>query len=271
MRKYLLFALLSTFYTISLHAQSSNNSIRCIYLENYIKDSAKPKDIRQDEFALDIYPDGKSAFYSVYERAIRTSRDSMLRIGMTANEIINQQADMPRTHQYFEYYKNSPDKGTYKCYDKVVKMYCYEEKLPSLQWNIFPETKELLGHTCQKATATIDGRTWEVWFTPQIPVAEGPWLLGGLPGLILEAVDTEGIFHFKAIELKNFSETIKEPDTKQIIRCTRKEFLTLRQNYEKDPNSGLKAITGRNLQIMGADGKPLKSRKKQINFFEKQP
>lgn len=176
---------------------------------------------------------------------------------------------MPRTHQYFEYYKNSPAKGTYKCYDKVVKMYCYEEKLPSLQWNIVPETKELLGHTCQKATATIDGRTWEVWFTPQIPVAEGPWLLGGLPGLILEAVDTEGIFHFKAIELKNFSETLKEPDTKQIIRCTRKEFLTLRQNYEKDPNSGLKAITGRNLQIMGADGKPLKSRKKQINFFEK--
>lgn len=271
MRKYLLFALLFIFCTISLHAQSSNNSIRCIYLENYIKDSAKPKDIRQDKFALDIYPDGKSAFYSVYERAIRTSRDSMLRIGMTANEIINQQADMPRTHQYFEYYKNSPAKGTYKCYDKVVKMYCYEEKLPSLQWNIVPETKELLGHTCQKATATIDGRTWEVWFTPQIPVAEGPWLLGGLPGLILEAVDTEGIFHFKAIELKNFSETLKEPDTKQIIRCTRKEFLTLRQNYEKDPNSGLKAITGRNLQIMGADGKPLKSKKKQINFFEKQP
>lgn len=47
--------------------------------------------------------------------------------------------------------------------------------------------------------------------------------------------------------------------------------MTLRQNYEKDPNSGLKAITGRNLQIMGADGKPLKSKKKQINFFEKQP
>lgn len=58
MRKYLLFALLSIFYTISLHAQSSNNSIRCIYLENYIKDSAKPKDIRQDEFALDIYLPG---------------------------------------------------------------------------------------------------------------------------------------------------------------------------------------------------------------------
>lgn len=264
-------AIFSLFYILNLYAQTPNHPIRCIYLEDYIKDSVNPQDVRHDEFALDIYPDGKSAFYSVYERAIRLSRDSMLRIGMTAPEIISRQADMTRTHQYFEYYKNSPAKGTYRCYNKVVKMYCYEEQLPSLQWNMVPETKELLGHTCQKATATIYGRTWEVWFTPQIPVAEGPWLLGGLPGLILEAADTEGIFHFKAIELKNFSETIKEPDTKQIIRCTRKEFLTLRQNYEKDPNSGLKAITGRNLQIMGADGKPVKNKNKQSNFFEKLP
>ncbi|MDY3267347.1 MAG: GLPGLI family protein [Phocaeicola sp.] len=269
MKKFLLLILTTAFYILNLCAQSSDNYIRCIYLENYIKDSAKPKDIRQDEFSLDIYPDGKSAFYSVYERAIRISRDSLLRIGMTAAEVINQQADMPRTHQYFEYYKNIPEKGTYRCYDKVVKMYCYEEKLPSPQWNIIPETKELLGYTCQKANATIDGRTWEVWFTPQIPVGEGPWLLCGLPGMILEAIDTEGIFHFKAIELKNFTEELKEPSTNKIIRCTRKEFLNLRKNYEKDPTSGLKAITGRNLQIMGADGKPLKNKTKQINFFEK--
>lgn len=140
-------------------------------------------------------------------------------------------------------------------------MYCYEEKLPSLQWNMVPETKALLGHTCQKATATIDGRTWEVWFTPQIPIAEGPWLLCELPELVLEATDTEGIFHFTAIELKSFTGELEEPDTKQIIRCTRKEFLTLRQNYENDSTSGLRAITGRNLQVLGADGKPMKSKK----------
>lgn len=80
----------SLFYILNLYAQAPSNSIRCIYQESYIKDSAKPKDICQDEFALDIYPDGKSAFYSIYERAIRTSRDSMLHIGMTATEVINQ-------------------------------------------------------------------------------------------------------------------------------------------------------------------------------------
>lgn len=259
------------FYIQDLYSQVNRNSIRCIYLEDYIKDSTSTKDVHHDEFALDIYSDGKSAFYSVYEKAIRLSRDSMLRIGMTAPEIISRQADMTRTHQYFEFYKNIPRKGYYRCYDKVVKMYYYDEVLPLLQWNIEPEKKVLLNHNCQKATTTIDGRTWEVWFTTQIPVSEGPWILNGLPGLILEAADTEGIFRFKAIELKKLTEAIKEPNIKKSIHCSRKEFLTLRQNYTKDPTSGLKTITGRNLQIMGADGKPLKSHKKKINFFEKQP
>ena len=263
------FVILSFFWIVNSYAQTPSQLIRCVYSEDYIKNSAKPQNVRHDEFALDIHSDGKSAFYSVYERAIRTSRDSMLRRGMTASEIISRQANMPRTHQYFEYYKNIPVKGSYRCYDKVVKMYSYEEKLPSTKWNITQETKEILGHTCQQATTTLWGRTWNVWFTLDIPVGEGPWLLCGLPGLILEAVDSENLFHFKAIELKNFNGTLEEPNSKKIIRCTKKEFLTLRKKYEDDPTRGLSAITGRNLKIMGPDGKPLKSKKKLTNYFEK--
>ena len=261
--------LFSLFCVISSYAQTLGESIRCVYSEDYILDSAKPQDVRHDEFALDIHPDGRSAFYSVYERAIRTSRDSMLRRGMTSAEIISRQVDMPRTHQYFEYFKNVPVKGSYRCYDKVVKTYSYEDKLPSLQWHVDSETKELLGYTCQKATASIGGRTWNVWFTPDVPVSEGPWLLCGLPGLVLEAVDSEGLFHFKAIELKNGNGSLEEPQSKRIIRCTKKEFLTLRKNYDEDPTNGLRAVTGRNLKIMGPDGKPVKSKKKLTNHFEK--
>ena len=260
---------LSLLCIVNSYAQAPSQSIRCVYSEDYIKDSVKPHDVHHDEFALDIYPDGKSAFYSVYERAIRISRDSMLRRGMTAAEIMSSQATMRRTHQYFEYYKNIPYKGSYRCYDKVVKMYSYEDKLPLLKWAFASETKEILGHTCQQASTALYGRTWKVWFTLDIPVTEGPWLLSGLPGLILEAADSEGLFHFKAVELKNFNGSLEEPHTKRIIHCTKKEFLTLRKKYVDDPTSGLRAVTGRNLKIMGPDGKPLKSKKKLSNFFEK--
>lgn len=266
------FVALFLFCIVNSYAQTSSQSVRCVYLEDYVKDSVKPQNVRQDKFALDIHPDGKSAFYSVYERAVRTSRDSMLCRGMTSAEIISRQSAMPRTHQYFEYYKNIPVKGSYRCYDKIVKMFSYDEKLPSLKWNITSETKELLGHTCQQASTTLYGRTWNVWFTLDIPTAEGPWLLCGLPGLILEAVDSEGLFHFKAIELKNFNRTLEEPHSKKIIHCTKKEFLTLRKKYENDSSGAISAITGLNLKIMGPDGKPVKSKnnkKKLINYFEK--
>ena len=30
---------------------------------------------------------------------------------------------------------------------------------------------------CQKAECDFRGRRWEAWFTPEIPVSEGPWKL----------------------------------------------------------------------------------------------
>jgi hypothetical protein len=39
------------------------------------------------------------------------------------------------------------------------------------------------------------GREYIVWYAPSIAYAEGPWKLGGLPGLILEAYDKEDNWH----------------------------------------------------------------------------
>lgn len=55
---------------------------------------------------------------------------------------------------------------------------------------IADSTKNILGYDCVMATAHYHGRDWTAWFTPDIPLPEGPWKLTGLPGLILEASES---------------------------------------------------------------------------------
>lgn len=264
-----LFLIFISIFVLEGYSQKEDVAIRCVYLENFVRDADKPQEKKQDEFNLDIFGT-KSVFYSAYERAVREGRDSLMKMGLSANEIMNRQRDIPRTHQYFEVYKNILLQGKYVCYDKVVKLYRYEDYIPIMKWKIVNETKDILGYTCQKAVITLYGRKWLAWFTPKVPVSDGPWLLTGLPGLVLEASDMEGIFHFEAIEIKEIPSKIVSLSEKKAIKCTRNEFLNYRSKYYEDIQLGLQNITGRKLQVMGSDGKSAKGKKKNFNFFERQ-
>jgi GLPGLI family protein len=43
------------------------------------------------------------------------------------------------------------------------------------------------------------GRGYTAWYAPSITNMEGPWKLGGLPGMILEAYDDEGDWQIKYV------------------------------------------------------------------------
>ena len=72
------------------------------------------------------------------------------------------------------------------------------------------QTRTIGGFTCEKATGHYRGRDYEVWYAPDIPIPSGPFKLGGLPGLILEARSTDGNvqFLFTGIEMP-LKDTIK--------------------------------------------------------------
>lgn len=73
-----------------------------------------------------------------------------------------------------------------------------EEDLEMPSWNILDSTKNILGYDCVFATTEYRGRTWNVWFAPEIPIGDGPWKLCGLPGLILKAEDSKGHYVYEA-------------------------------------------------------------------------
>ena len=80
----------------------------------------------------------------------------------------------------------------------------YREASPGFSWQITEDTATVAGYLCRKATASFRGRTWNSWFTTDIPANAGPWKFQGLPGLILKAEDSERDFTFTcyAIEQK---------------------------------------------------------------------
>ncbi len=127
---------------------------------------------------------------------------------------------------------DSPAKGKYSYLNDIFgSSMQYVESIPKIDWQMQDSTNTIKGYQCRQAKGTLYGRTWTVWFTIDLPICYGPYLLCGLPGLILAARDDDGCFNFmlagieKAQEGTQVSFLTKEKP----LKCTRKRFLKLRE------------------------------------------
>ncbi len=113
--------------------------------------------------------------------------------------------------------------------------YIYKEAIPTIDWKIGDEHCKILSYTCQKATGYFRGRTYEAWFTTDIPVNNGPWKLGGLPGLILKASDSRNHYVFECIGLEQLKtkEEIRKYDVKY-KEAKREEIDKIYKRFHKD-------------------------------------
>jgi len=66
-----------------------------------------------------------------------------------------------------------------------------------VKWTIDSPTEKYEGMTVQKAVGELNGRTWTVWFTTEIPLIEGPYKFKNLPGFVVKAVDDKQDFLFE--------------------------------------------------------------------------
>lgn len=106
-------------------------------------------------------------------------------------------------------YTNYP-KGKITICDRVFTDYFKSvEPMPEIKWYIdFDSTKNIMGYNCQKATAEIFGRKWVAWYTKEIPYPQGPWLIQGLPGLVVQAYDTKKEHDFLLFAVKKVNTPI---------------------------------------------------------------
>ncbi|WP_417786096.1 GLPGLI family protein [Tenacibaculum sp.] len=150
-------------------------------------------------------------------------------------------------------YKNIKDKRYVNKTEISGKRFLIKDKLESFDWKMTGETKNIGNYTCYKATKTrketrtsmsmTDGETEEkkeeiiietvAWYTPEIPISNGPEQFWGLPGLILEVQDGKQTIVCTEIVL-NPSEKIEIKEPTKGKKVTQKEFDNIMDEHTKD-------------------------------------
>ena len=226
--------------------------MKCLYRYVYTFDTLK-NELRDDLLILQIgkevskcysyytfqcdslqrTPDGAKVWSELFRRAIE--KDGIY-------------GDFPHVRMSTYVYKNYPT-GQMTITDRISSQgYCYVDSLHTQTWAMGDSTREVLGYTCQQATADFRGRRWTAWFATDIPISDGPWKLGGLPGLILKAYD-EGQQHvFTAVGLERVKDELiifNRPfgGNHRFEQTNRLEFLRMERRFLMDSNSFIQMET----------------------------
>jgi len=127
---------------------------------------------------------------------------------------------------YKDYIKEKVTVTDYISYHKFI----YDDELKPQDWIVMEDTMSVLGYLCQKAVCSFRGRDWEAWFTPDIPVSEGPYKFYGLPGLIMKLEDNESHYIFEIQGIEQINEPIYMTANNSYRKIDRLTFLKLRMN-----------------------------------------
>jgi len=166
-----------------------------------------------------------------------------------------------------DHYKNIKENRIVQSQEFYGKRFLVKDKLYRLEWSMGTETKKIGEYTCYKAKAFVPSVelnwfnfSWsdlssntdkdageekleekltvvEAWYTPQIPVSQGPAEYWGLPGLILEvSVDNTTLLCTEILINKADKADIEAPAKGEEI--TKKDYtLTVREKMVEMRNN----------------------------------
>jgi GLPGLI family protein len=156
-------------------------------------------------------------------------------------------------------YKNVKDGKLVQSQEFYGKRFLIKDDLYKIDWKLGTETKKIGDYTCYKAKAFVPSSelnwynfSWsdlrdtttdttkeknpeeamtvvEAWYTPQIPVAQGPAEFWGLPGLILE-VNVAGTTLLCSAITINSEQKISIIAPEKGLEITKKEYVVTIRN-----------------------------------------
>ncbi|QKZ11289.1 GLPGLI family protein [Spirosoma sp. KUDC1026] len=137
----------------------------------------------------DLFYDGNQSVFVLYDKDVKRPSDTTASVGVDGSNhrMINLNISDGKDFALFKDYRTGAMVSRELIFNG--KKCIVNDSIPALDWKLEPEKKMIGQYECQKATTTFRCANYTVWFTTAVPLSLGPWKLGGLPGLIVEAVN----------------------------------------------------------------------------------
>lgn len=265
------------FAFISLSAQGN----RFTYEYQFRIDSTKTDSLKKEFVNLDIFPT-KSYFYGQAKFASDSADNASIvqqRKSTPDNYNINSSIQDWNINYVIE--KSYPD-FRINWFTSVENTNVDIEEKSEIKWEILTETAMIQDYKCQKAKAEFGGRTWEAWFSKDLPFPDGPYKFHGLPGLIVKLVDKTKSHQFLLkgnAKLKNENQswehilTLRKEaknETKS-VKVTTGQYKKLYLSYLNDPAKDIKqklSSPNTRMEISFGDGRIIRDNAEIIKYYE---
>lgn len=247
-------------YSFNAHAQKvsgleglSNDTIaietldqadyKVFYSLSFVKDTLKP-DVKTEAQTILLVGPKYSSFMDY--NALR--KDSLLnaavKAGQAAMTVVAQTLPLARKAQFRPIViKNYPAKGQFVFQQYIGHYYRYADTGVSYQWKLSQEEKQIGGYKCKKATCAYRGRNWVAWYCPDIVLSEGPYVFGGLPGLIMQLYDDRQHYSFTLNGLQKAQgySPVYLPSSR-VVKTTREKVRKTEKNLKSNPAALLQLL-----------------------------
>ncbi len=168
-------------------------------------------------------------------------------------------------------FKNLSEKRYVNETELLSKRFLIKDTLTNYNWELSAETKNIGNYICYKATFTrevenvkmsfVNGEAKEekkmetivttAWYTPQVPVGNGPANWQGLPGLILEINDGRSLIVCTEVILNNGERlSLEEPSKGKVVtqaayeKISREKTKEMMERFKSRKGGGMKIQLG---------------------------
>ena len=164
--------------------------VNVFYKVQFLPDSTKNDKYREGQTLL-MVSDNYTRFGDYYRLKADSVNDFLAESKKNAhNQKANEEHYMLIRKTAFDYLMlNDLKKSQTTIQLRALNKYQYTYPAPEFNWTLQPGDTLINNIPCKKATCRYAGRNFIAWYAESVPLPYGPYVFGGLPGLIMQLYD----------------------------------------------------------------------------------